>query len=191
MRVIAGRLGGRRIYAPPGKEVRPTTGRVKEALFSMILGIIPGSQGLDLFAGSGAIGIEALSRGAKQVTFVEKSRRVARVVEKNLIALGLTNEATLWIDDANRAIYRLKRAEPLDWIFADPPYREGWPQRLIGPLQPLLRIGAQLIIEHDPKEQLTPPDLLILIDQRSYGDTMLSRYRRVPEPAGAGEDHDR
>src|SRR5918999_4707697 len=122
MRVIAGRYGGRRLQAPPGAATRPTSDRVREALFSVLGGRVDGANVLDLFAGSGALGIEALSRGAAEATFVDSAPAAARAVRANLEALGL--EAEVHRADA-RAFLRAARkgGRQYDLVLIDPPYR--------------------------------------------------------------------
>jgi 16S rRNA (guanine966-N2)-methyltransferase len=178
MRVIAGRLGGRTLRAPAGALVRPTSDRVREAVFSM-LGAIDGACVLDLFAGSGALGIEALSRGAARATFVERNARAAAVLAANLEALGLgPPEAELRREDALRAVRSAReRAETYDLLFIDPPYREAgvWSRELSASLAPLLAAGARIVVESDGRAaiELDAP----LERERRYGDTLIRIHR--------------
>lgn len=174
MRVIAGRFGGRRLAAPPGTGTRPTADRVREALFS-ILGPPTGAEVLDLFAGSGALGLEALSRGAASVTFVERDRRAAGVLRENLEALGVgDDEARVLAIEAVRHLRdAATRGDAYDLVLLDPPYRDA--DRL-GPildagLRPLLRPGARVVTESDRRHPL--PLELPLEDERRYGDTLI------------------
>src|SRR5580692_6775643 len=121
MRVIAGRLGGRRLTAPRGMATRPTSDRVREALFSA-LGPLGGAAVLDLYAGTGALGIEALSRGAARATFVESARPALAALRDNLAALGLEGAARVLAMPVERAVTRLGGA--FDLVLADPPYAE-------------------------------------------------------------------
>lgn len=174
MRVVAGRLGGRRLNAPPGRATRPTSDRVREALFS-ILGDVAGLRVLDLFAGSGALGIEALSRGAAHATFVERAAPAARTLAANLAALGLAGpEAELRRGDA-LAFLRNARgsAAPYDLLFLDPPYRHAaaLAPGLAAALGGVAAPGARLVAESDRR---APLDLgLPLRDERRYGDTLI------------------
>ena len=121
MRIIAGEWGGRSIEAPPGLSTRPTADRVRETLFSMLasrLGSFDGLRVADLFAGSGALGLEALSRGASQAAFVESDSEALRVLERNVEKLGANNRAHILAGSA----VKLPRSEPFHLIFADPPY---------------------------------------------------------------------
>ncbi len=171
MRVVAGALRGRRIAAPPGRETRPTSDRVREALFA-ILGDLTGLRVLDLFAGSGALGIEALSRGAASAVFVERSPRAADVVRANLAALGL--EASVVRADARGALRDASaRADAYDLVFLDPPYRDAaaWGRELSAALPGVLAPGARVVSESDRRQPL--PLTLPLADERRYGDTVI------------------
>lgn len=121
MRVVAGRLGGRKLRAPRGDSTRPTADRVKEALFS-ILGPIDGARTLDLFAGTGALGIEAISRGAAHAVLVEGSPAVVAVIRSNLDDLAIAAEATVVTGAIPRVLARVTPLGPFDLAFADPPY---------------------------------------------------------------------
>jgi 16S rRNA (guanine966-N2)-methyltransferase len=179
VRVIAGRFGGRRLAAPPGRGTRPTSDRVREALFS-ILGPLDGAVVLDLYAGSGALGIEALSRGAARAVFVERDARAVRALRSNLDALGLGPEEA----DVRRidALAALKDARSQDenysLVLADPPYRQaaGLGESLSEALAPVLAPGAVVVTESDRRDpiRLSQP----LTDERRYGDTLI----RIHEP---------
>jgi 16S rRNA (guanine966-N2)-methyltransferase len=167
LRITGGELGGRRIRVPRG-DVRPTTERVREAIFS-ILGDVAGARVLDLFCGSGALAIEALSRGAAEATLVDTRPATAR---RNLEALGLAERARTVRSDAARF---LPRAEPssFDLVLCDPPYRLA--DRLAGDLDPLIRRalanGGRVMIETSPDRPL--PLGLPLVTERGYGDTLI------------------
>jgi 16S rRNA (guanine966-N2)-methyltransferase len=183
MRVIAGRAGGRRLAAPPGSATRPTADRVREALFS-ILGP-PGDQAvvLDLFAGAGALGIEALSRGASRAVFVDRSRTALRYLRRNLDELGMREVGEVHQDHAPRFAARLADAggPAFTWIFLDPPYQsELGPEALaeLGRSAALLVAGGVAVLEHDRRR---PPHerygYLVKADCRRYGDTELSFFQ--------------
>jgi 16S rRNA (guanine966-N2)-methyltransferase len=184
MRVIAGSVGGRTIAAPPGRDVRPTSDRVREAMFSSLADETAGATVLDLFAGSGALGIEALSRGAAHAVFVERDRRAVAVVRRNLELLGLAGRATVHAGDASRFCKR-PTGGPFDLVFADPPYAEA-STSIHALLQDLasagaLPPGALAVLERDrrsPDLGSEPPAFLAPERQRSYGDTVLV-YLRV------------
>ena len=172
MRVIAGRHGGRRLQAPAGDATRPTSDRVREALFSILGDRVRGARVLDLYAGSGALGIEALSRGAASATFVDDAPAALRVLRDNLEALGedaevVRADALRWLRTASR------RARQYDLVLLDPPYKEA---ATLGPalgaaLPAVLARGALVVAESDRR---APLELGIpVIDDRRYGDTRI------------------
>ena len=177
MRIVGGTLGGRVLKAPAGHATRPTSEKVREAIFN-ILGDVQGAHVLDVFAGSGAIGIEALSRGAEHATFVDHDRNAVQILRKNLAELALDSRATVIAQDATAAV---KRAPPTPWrfVFVDPPYASDLATRAVLALPATsLTPDARVVIEHDRRH--VPPDTLgslIRTDERRYGDTLLSFYR--------------
>jgi 16S rRNA (guanine966-N2)-methyltransferase len=178
MRVIAGRLGGRRLRAPKGRVTRPTSERVREALFAM-LGDLSAMSVLDLFAGSGALGIEALSRGAERCVFVERDAAAARVLHANLEALELlTGGAELRRSDVLAALRSARaRKETYDLIFIDPPYShaQAWGPELSAILPSLSRPAARIVVESDRRALL---QLRLAVEQqRRYGDTSITIHR--------------
>ena len=173
MRVVAGTFKGRRLVTPRGARTRPTADRVREALFSM-LGDLDGARVLDLYAGSGALGIEALSRGAGSAQFVERDAHAAAAIERNLTALGV--DAPVARQDALRF---LDRAEGVfDLVFCDPPYDAA--SRLAGPLAERLPAvttdGARIVTESDKRSPLELP--FPLLTERVYGDTRIAIHGR-------------
>jgi 16S rRNA (guanine966-N2)-methyltransferase len=172
VRVIAGRLGGRTLVAPRGRSVRPTSDRVREALFSILGDIISDSDVLDLFAGSGALGIEALSRGAASAVFVDSSAASIRAVRRNLAALEL--DAEVRHERAEAYLQRARAARrQYDLVFLDPPYRQaGALGRAISvALAPVLAPDARVVTESDRRAPLELE--LPLVTQRRYGDTLI------------------
>jgi 16S rRNA (guanine966-N2)-methyltransferase len=174
MRIIAGEWGGRRISAPAGPGVRPTTDRVREAWMSILGPQIPGSRVLDLFAGSGALGLEALSRGAAEVVFVERARGALKALRANIRALDAGERAQIRSGDV---FSFLDASEPLvfDLALADPPYDQGLAARLLERFQ-ARPFARELWVEHRTAESL--PDLPGL-RQRRYGDTTLSHLEAL------------
>ena len=171
---MAGSLGGRRLAVPPGREVRPTSDRVREALFST-LGPLDGARVLYLFAGSGALAIEALSRGADSAVLVERDARAAATIRANLHALGLTEpRATLVVRPAAAMLSTaLTRGDAYDLVFLDPPYRQApdLGADLATSLEPLLAPGARVVTESDRRAPLDLP--LPVVHERRYGDTLI------------------
>jgi len=177
MRVVAGIYGGRKLTAPPGTETRPTSDRVREALFSVLGASIQDARVLDLFAGSGALGIEALSRGARSAVFVDQSRKAIQAVRANLAALGI--DADVRPIAARPALRTASaRREAYDLVFLDPPYRHAAElgRELSEGLTAVLAPGARVITESDRRAPLQLD--LPLTDERRYGDTVI----RIHEP---------
>lgn len=181
VRIVGGSLGGRVLRAPAGRATRPTSEKVREALFN-ILGSVEGDHILDLFAGSGALGIEALSRGAARVTFVDAGKPALTAVRANLAQLGVTDRAEVIAADAVATAARLVPAVPWRVVFVDPPYASELAQKVVLAL-PLSHLapGAVVVIEHD-RRNAPPEELgsLLRTDQRRYGDTMISFFEVRP-----------
>ena len=183
MRIIAGSAGGRRLATLPGLHTRPTADRVKEAMFSVLMPYLPDSRVLDAFAGSGALGLEALSRGARSAIFVEKDRAAASVVEKNLLACGFAN-GKLMKGDVLTLLPRLKNQQPelcFDLILADPPYQAG----LLAPLMDLVASLSLLaddgifLAETAKKTPFAPVEPWHIIKESTYGDTVVHYCRLI------------
>jgi 16S rRNA (guanine966-N2)-methyltransferase len=173
MRIVAGTLGGRRLKAPAGRGTRPTSDRVREALFS-ILGDIANARVLDLFAGSGALGLEALSRGAKTAVFVDTDPKAIAAIGANLDALDLL--APVHKRDALAYLHNASDG-PFDLVFLDPPYSSA--SELAGPLSErlpsVLTEDARIVSESDKRQPLLLT--LPLLDERVYGDTRIAIHR--------------
>lgn len=178
MRLTGGHDRGRRIKAPRGLSTRPTAAKVREAIFN-ILGP-PGDEAvLDLFAGTGALGLEALSRGAPSVTFVDHDRRAILALRRNLEVTGLQGRAQVLACDVREALRRLPPPARFGWVFVDPPYASDLVEVTLGALDcRLLAQGGVVVVEHDRRHE--PPAShahLHRTDLRYYGDTGLSFYR--------------
>ena len=174
MRVVAGRLGGRRLRAPRGRDTRPTSDRVREALFS-ILGPLDGVRVLDLFAGSGALGIEALSRGAATATLVDRDDRAVEVIRANLASLELGSEQARVVHAPAHAAIRdaSSRGDAYDLVLLDQPYRDApaLGRELSQALPAVLAPDARVVAESDRR---APLELgLPVIAERRYGDTLI------------------
>jgi len=178
MRVIAGTAKGKQLKMVPGEGTRPVSDRVKEAAFNILTYDTPDSRFLDLFAGTGAVGIEALSRGAAHATFVEKAAQAVRVVRENLRATGLTAQATVIHGDAFE--FLRKTDQQFDIIYIAPPQYLGLWAKAMRALdeRPILSAEGVIVVQIFPKE-FEPLDLqhYTLTDRRTYGSTMLCFYR--------------
>ena len=198
MRIISGSLRGRRLEVPAGSQVRPTSDRVREAVFSILGPPPPGTRVLDAFAGAGSLGLEALSRGANEAVFIDSARVSVRCVRHNLAALALAERARVhcadslalvarWHKQAARAPATAAADAGFRWVFIDPPYRSDAAERMLAALAPgtLLTADATVVVERDRRHP--PADRwghLVQTDRRRYGDTQVSFYRLSDAPQG-------
>lgn len=188
MRVIGGTAKRRQLRTLTGRSIRPTAARVREALFNILAVKIPGAHFLDLFAGTGSVGIEALSRGAARVIFVEREKFAVSLIRENLRRTGFTGEkAVVYPQDALAALNILaRRGERFDLIYIDPPYGKGYELKSLQVIaqKGLLASGGLAIAESNWRDEL-PKEIgsLILVRRERYGDTLLSFYTYKEEPA--------
>jgi 16S rRNA (guanine966-N2)-methyltransferase len=178
MRIIAGRFGGRKLLSPPDRSIRPTPDRVREALFSILSsargGDFSGLRVLDLFAGTGALGLEALSRGAPFAIFVDSGVQARAIIRDHMESFGLGGESKLLRRDATR-LGPVENFIPFDLVFADPPYGQGLGEKALisardgGWLAP----GATIVLEERKGTKIEVPQGLELVDQRSFADTSI------------------
>ncbi len=177
MRIVGGTLGGRVIRAPGGAATRPTSEKVRQAIFNILPGL-ENAYVLDLFAGSGALGLEALSRGAARTVFVESAKPALAALRANIEALEVGDRATVVAADAVATASRHIPAEPWRLVLVDPPYRSDLAVRAVQAIPAAnLAPDAVIVIEHDRRN--VPPDALgslLRTDQRRYGDTLVSFY---------------
>ena len=183
MRIIGGKYKGRRLKSVPGLDVRPTSDRLRETLFDILGQRLDGKSFLDVCAGSGAVGIEALSRGAGRVTFIEQSRKAAAVIHENLELISADDGYTLIARDAVQGIANLeKEARQFDVVFFDPPYASPIYQGVMHLISSsgILAQGGLLVVEHRAK---TPPEAecgeLRLYREVHQGESALAFYARV------------
>lgn len=187
MRVIAGALGGRALVAPKGHATRPTSDRVREALFS-VLGDVASASVLDLYAGTGALGIEALSRGASRCVFVENARGALDALRRNVETLGLRASTELVTTPVLRSVRGLSPREPLDLVFADPPYANL--ADAAAALEVLVERGlcsddVRIVLEHASRDAAPRLNGLTCQATRRYGDTSLSFYALADSRPGS------
>ncbi len=182
MRIIAGEWGGRRLRIPRGMDIRPTTDRVRESWFSILGPAVRDASVLDLFAGSGALGLEALSRGAASAVFVERSRKALQALQANVEALGAGDRARIVGADAIAFVSNLPPGA-FDLALADPPYDRGLAGRVVEEWcrNPFAR---EVWVEHRSSETLPECGS---VDRRRYGDTVLSGYVAQTETSGGKE----
>jgi 16S rRNA (guanine966-N2)-methyltransferase len=180
MRVIGGRLRGQRIDAPSGTATRPTLDRVREAVFNVLQNRLRAARVLDLYAGSGALAIEALSRGAASAVMVERSASVRRVIRQNLFRLGLQDKVRLLGLSAERAVMDLE-PNAFDLAFVDPPWPDGIASEVLARLPDLMAERGVVVVEHEADRDRDPSGVgvwpgLRLLDQRRYGRTAVSFF---------------
>ncbi|KKK39676.1 DNA methyltransferase [Mesobacillus campisalis] len=181
MRVVSGNLKGRYLKAVPGNSTRPTTDKVKEAIFNMIGPYFSGGLGLDLFAGSGSLGIEALSRGLDKVIFVDMDRKAVQVINENVRDFGLEGKSEIYRNEASRALKAIiKRELSFDYIFLDPPYKKQQLLKLVDLISShhLLKDEGAIVCEHGSDIQL-PESIGGLLQTRheEYGIIGISIYK--------------
>jgi 16S rRNA (guanine966-N2)-methyltransferase len=181
VRIVGGSLGGRVLRAPSGAATRPTSEKVREAIFNILghlHGSVEGDHVLDLFAGSGALGLEALSRGALTATFIDAAKPALAAIRGNLHDLGLGERATILAGDGVGLVARHIPPVPWNVVFVDPPYASDLATRALSALPRAHLVDRPVIvIEHDRRN--VPPDALgslLRTDQRRYGDTLISFY---------------
>ena len=181
MRITGGEMRGRRISSPPTRDVRPTPDAVRESLFNL-LPPVSGQTFLDLYAGSGIVGLEALSRGAKCVVFVEKQAIIARKIKEQVAALGLENRSLVMTMSVDKGVATLSgREERYDVIFADQPYERDWISKTLHYCRQddLFAEGGLLVLQRSVREKIEGMDSnqgFVCVDERRYGDTVLTFF---------------
>lgn len=188
MRIVAGEFRGRKLQPPKRRSIRPTSDRVREAIFNILGSRLLDARVLDLFAGTGALGLEALSRGAAQAVFVDESVEAVRLIMDNVRICAAQERAEVVHGKVDRIVRRLARKKPVidkfQIVFLDPPYGKGLVQSTIGLLSGLVTSAAVVVAEHHVKDGLPPQlDDWVLAQERRYGDTKVSFYvREIPQP---------
>ena len=190
MRIGSGRFRGRKLQAPKGQETRPTGARLKKSLFDVLGAGLENARVLDLFAGAGALGLEALSRGAAAVVFVEKGRRAAEAIQKNIDELGVDERTELWVWSVHSALTGLAEQDrSFDLVFADPPYRSQRTSPKADELEKLLEVlgesslvteDGRVVVEHHHKLELGERyGALELTRRLKVGESCFTLYARV------------
>ena len=190
MRIVAGTAKGRALKGPKGEGIRPTADRVRQALFDVLGQFFDGGRVLDLYAGTGALALEALSRGFASAVLVDSGREALKLCQENAEALGFTARVQVIAQDADRALDRLGRGTPFELIFADPPYALTAVKRTLEKIDAheLLAPGGTLCLEHD-KREAAPERVgrLACVDTRRFGDTEVSLYRVLDPSEDRGD----
>ncbi|MBS1960104.1 MAG: 16S rRNA (guanine(966)-N(2))-methyltransferase RsmD [Bdellovibrionales bacterium] len=182
LKITSGVHRGRLIQSLPGTSTRPTTERLRQAWLNSLQMSLPDARVLDLFSGSGALGLEALSRGAAEVVFVEENPKAVKVILDNAKLLGLTEQVKVIARKVEQVLPLLSQEPPFDFVFMDPPYDQSYEPKLLGewPWSELLIDGGRLCVESAHRKEgsyAAPAGLEIVRDER-YGDSQLTFYRR-------------
>lgn len=180
MRIIAGSAKGRRLFAPQGTDTRPTSDKVRESLFSILASRLDDAEVLDLFAGSGALALEALSRGAKSAVVNDQSRSALKVIARNVELTGFGQDCAIMGNDWRTALERL-RGRRFSLVFLDPPYRmlDCYSLSAIQMARlDLLTPDALIVMEHRSSDKLELPKMFAVTDERKYGDTTVTFVAR-------------
>ncbi|RKY52346.1 MAG: 16S rRNA (guanine(966)-N(2))-methyltransferase RsmD [Candidatus Neomarinimicrobiota bacterium] len=179
IRVVSGIARGRKLFGPSGLRFRPTTGRVKEFMFSYLGEIVKGARILDLFSGTGSLGIEALSRGAEEVVFVEKSSKSLEILKRNLTLCGFVDRAVVLHGDVFHVLRRMgEKGERFDFILADPPFRGTLRDKIVKIVAEsrILKPEGLLLIEHEVHDSDSETHGMELLKQRRFGSCVVSVY---------------
>jgi 16S rRNA (guanine(966)-N(2))-methyltransferase RsmD len=181
LRIIAGEFRGRKIKEPGLDTVRPTKDRIRQAVFNVIAAFVPGASVIDIFAGSGAYGLEALSRGAEKAIFLEKNPVCSRVIKENIDVLGVSSRSELVTADAFEWVREMEEKPRFDIVFADPPYNMGMARNILIHINryDILNHSGLLVIEHHGEEALPDSEgVFTLLKRKTYADISVSFYRR-------------
>jgi 16S rRNA (guanine(966)-N(2))-methyltransferase RsmD len=180
VRIVGGEARGRRLRPVQGSSTRPTADRIRQSVFDVLGQRCDGLTVLDLYAGTGALALEALSRGAERATLVEKDGRAAAVIERNAAELGYGPRVSIVRDEVVRALPRIRG--PFDLVFSDPPYALRAAQQTLEALARLSLVapGGRVVLERDRREPTpAPPAEFSLVDERAYGDTTVAVLARA------------
>lgn len=184
MRIVAGSLKGRQLELPKGSQARPTSDRAREAVFNILMPRIYGAKVLDMFAGSGALGVEAISRGAADCVFVELDRANAKALRQSLERFGLSGQQAQVIGGDFRQVapQLIREGKRFDLIFLDPPYEAGFYEAAFDFSRKLLAPEGMVISEHERGWTIPEPEGFVLEDRRQYGKNTMSFYRLEENP---------
>jgi 16S rRNA (guanine966-N2)-methyltransferase len=178
LRIISGRFKGKKLHSVPGITIRPTADRLRESIFNILYRRVLDATVLDLFAGTGALGIEALSRGAESAVFVDNNPKALSVIQRNISSCSFDKQTKIIKWDIKKNLNCLKlKAPAFDLVFMDPPYHRGMvtPALLNLKRSGSLKKGARIVVEHSPLEPIPAPVFMFEIaDQRKYGKTLVS-----------------
>ena len=178
MRIISGDLKGRRLKSVGQLKIRPPLDKVKQAIFDILKNDIVDKEVLDLFSGSGSLGIEALSRGVKSVTFVESSFKNQKLLKENINMLNLEDKVEVILANVSRFLDVLAEKKiKFDLIFVDPPFLKSWAQKILDKIEQFQILKPEgIVVLHHHKKEIPQTGTLSLIKQRKFGDNLVSFY---------------
>ncbi len=178
MKIISGRFKGRNFYTAKGSKARPTSNKVREALFNMLYGKVAGSVVIDLFAGSGGFGLEALSRGCSKVYFCDYDKKSAYSIQSYLNEFKVEkNEYSIYAVECNRALAKMESEGILaDIVYIDPPYSSSIYDDILEKCIPVIKIDSTVIVEHDKRANITMPAGYVSVQNKHYGNTAVSIF---------------
>jgi 16S rRNA (guanine966-N2)-methyltransferase len=182
MRIIAGSFKGRRLKAPTWPGLRPTSDKLRETLFNIVAARVPGARILDAFAGTGAVGLESLSRGAERVTFIENDRRAAALISENVTLCGVRNRCAIIRDTAERALVRQIEGGPFDVIVLDPPYDFDQLGAVLDAAARHVARGGVLILEHGARRRVPETAAVRAVRTVRSGDSALTLFEVSTAP---------
>jgi 16S rRNA (guanine966-N2)-methyltransferase len=177
MRIIAGTVKGRTLASPTWDGIRPTSDRLRETLFNVLAATVPGASVLDVCAGTGAIGLEALSRGATRATFVDSDARAVRLIARNAAHCGLENRCVIIRGTVPEALARTVAGAPFDLVVLDPPYDAQWIGEALAAAARHVAPGGLVVLEHAWRVPAPTPGALRVVGTRRSGDSALTTYR--------------
>lgn len=180
MRIIAGDYKGRKLEAPQDNDIRPTSDKVKEAIFSILMPYTEDGVFVDLFAGTGGLGLEAISRGAKFCYFCDKERNAIAIIKSNIEKCGAEDYSKVIFGDYMKALRRLE-GEKVDVFILDPPYKSGLYEKALNSIDSLDLLSDEGIIIAEHQKELKLPDSigsLVMFKERNYGNIVLSLYKK-------------
>ena len=179
IRIVGGQAKGRMLKVPPGDKTRPTSARVREAVFGMLQAAVPGADVLDLFCGSGAYALEALSRGARRAVLVDSDARAVSCARQNAQSLDFSDKTSIFRSDYLRALQMLRQnGKKFDMIFLDPPYRANLYTKALSGAGPLMREGGWAVCEHAAQYSVQPTQGWALERTKVYGTRAVTLYQK-------------
>lgn len=186
LKITSGQFRGRLIHSLPGTDTRPTSERLRQAWLNALQMSLPDSRVLDLFSGSGALGLEAISRGASFVVFVESNPKASEIIQKNINTLGIQDQVRVITGKVEEALSRLLEEPPFDFLFMDPPYHQGYEEKILKewPMKSLMAENGRICVESARRKGVNPsagypaPAGFQITRDQHYGESQLTFYSK-------------